>query len=54
MDSDSLNLAIRIMFQQEVERFHNTNYLGWRHFINQDFGVTLHAINNIFLSLIKI
>ncbi|BAS91270.1 Os04g0641600 [Oryza sativa Japonica Group] len=39
MDSDSLNLAIRIMFQQEVERFHNTNYLGWRHFINQDFGM---------------
>nr|BAC83998.1 hypothetical protein [Oryza sativa Japonica Group] len=39
MDSDSLNLAIRIMFQQEVERFQNTNYLGWRHFINQDFGM---------------
>uniref|UniRef100_A0A0D3HKI9 Ubiquitin-like protease family profile domain-containing protein n=1 Tax=Oryza barthii TaxID=65489 RepID=A0A0D3HKI9_9ORYZ len=37
--SDSLNLAIRIMFQQEVERFQNTNYLGWRHFINQDFGM---------------
>ncbi|KAL6598799.1 hypothetical protein ACP70R_046059 [Stipagrostis hirtigluma subsp. patula] len=39
MDSDCLNLGIRKLYNTEVGLFKNTSYLGWRHFINLDFGM---------------
>lgn len=39
MQDDAFNVAVQALFEDEVHRFGGTDFLGWRHFLNQDFAV---------------
>ncbi|XBI85107.1 hypothetical protein VPH35_093303 [Triticum aestivum] len=41
MQDDAFNVAVQALFEDEVHRFGGTDFLGWRHFLNQDFA--MHA-----------
>ncbi|KAM3369864.1 hypothetical protein ACQJBY_017623 [Aegilops geniculata] len=41
LQDDAFNVAVQALFEDEIERFTGSDFLGWRHFINQDFA--MHA-----------
>ncbi|XP_021319882.1 uncharacterized protein LOC8057879 isoform X4 [Sorghum bicolor] len=39
MDEDTFNLAVQALYEDELHTFGSTNFVGWRHFLNQDFAM---------------
>ena len=39
LEDDVFNMAVQVLFKDEIHRFGGTDFLGWRHFLNQDFKV---------------
>ncbi|XP_044947222.1 uncharacterized protein LOC123396319 [Hordeum vulgare subsp. vulgare] len=44
LQDDAFNAVVQALFEDEVQRFGGTDFLGWRHFLNQDFAVR-HSLN---------
>ena len=42
LQDDAFNVAIQALFEDEIERFTGSDFLGWSHFIYQDFAVRTH------------
>lgn len=39
LQDDAFNAVVQALFEDEVQRFGGTDFLGWRHFLNQDFAL---------------
>ena len=42
MPEDTFNVAVQALHEDEIHRFGSTDFVGWRHFLNQDFAVSMH------------
>lgn len=41
MQEDTFNVAAQAIHEDEIQRFGSTEFVGWRHFLNQDFAVSM-------------
>ena len=51
MDEDTFNLAVQALYEDELHTFGSTNFVGWRHFLNQDFAVSMSTYFPFFFPL---
>lgn len=40
MHDETFNVAVQALYEDEQHRFGGTDFVGWRHFLNQDFAVS--------------
>jgi hypothetical protein len=43
MKEDTFNVVVQALHEDELQKFGSTKFLGWRHFLNQDFSVSMHT-----------
>uniref|UniRef100_A0A0E0JNL4 Aminotransferase-like plant mobile domain-containing protein n=1 Tax=Oryza punctata TaxID=4537 RepID=A0A0E0JNL4_ORYPU len=39
MQEETFNVAVQVLAADEIQRFGGTDFVGWRHFLNQDFAM---------------
>lgn len=37
----TFNVAVHALLEDEIQTFGSTEFVGWRHFLNQDFAVSM-------------
>jgi hypothetical protein len=47
MQEDTFNVAVQVIHEDELHRFGSTEFVGWRHFLNLDFAVSINTYSNV-------
>lgn len=48
MQEETFNVAVQVLAADEIQRFGGTDFVGWRHFLNQDFAVSASNYSRLF------
>lgn len=47
MQEETFNVAVQVLASYEIHRFGGTYFVGWRHFLNQDFAMFATASDDL-------
>lgn len=48
MQEETFNVVVQVLASYEIHRFGGTYFVGWRHFLNQDFAVSACSYTQLF------
>lgn len=48
MQEEIFNVPDQVLAADEIQRFGGTDFVGWRHFLNQDFAVSASNYSRLF------